>query len=143
MRRVVDVQQEAEARAGAGGEPDLRVDGDVVTLIRTGRRRRAAPSPAGGVPPPPPRPEPRPAAAAAAAAASRSRASEASRSSLRGGTGQIVEDARRADDRRLHRRRIGTLITSSRKRAVFGSSIPPSTHPGTSSADRTPAVPET
>ena len=37
----------------------------------------------------------------------------------------------------------GTLITSSRNRAVFGSSIPPSSQPGSSSADRTRDVPET
>jgi hypothetical protein len=37
----------------------------------------------------------------------------------------------------------GTLITSRRKRAVFGSSMPPSWHPGSSSAERTPADPDT
>ena len=39
----------------------------------------------------------------------------------------------------------GTLITSSRNRALFGSAAsgPVSAQPGSSSAERTPAVPET
>ena len=37
----------------------------------------------------------------------------------------------------------GTLMTSSRKRALSGSSTPPSLQPGSSSAERTPAEPET
>ncbi len=37
----------------------------------------------------------------------------------------------------------GTLITSRRKRAVFGSSIGPSVQPGSSSAERTRDEPDT
>ena len=37
----------------------------------------------------------------------------------------------------------GTWITSSRNRAVFGSSIGPSLHPGSSSSERTRADPDT
>ena len=37
----------------------------------------------------------------------------------------------------------GTLITSRRKRALSGSSTGPSLQPGSSSAERTPAEPET
>src|SRR5690606_36844799 len=36
VHRVRDVEQDPVAGAGAGGEPDLRVDGDVVALVRLG-----------------------------------------------------------------------------------------------------------
>jgi hypothetical protein len=62
---------------------------------------------------------------------------------LRGGTGsplkirgELTISARSGAAR-------GTRITSSRKRAVFGSSMPPSVQPSTSSDERTPAVPDT
>ena len=40
MRRFADVEQQAEARARAAGQTDLRIHRDVVALIRTGRRSR-------------------------------------------------------------------------------------------------------
>ena len=49
MRGVVDVQEEPVAAAGPAGEADFRVDRDVVTLGRTGRRPGiAAASPSAG-----------------------------------------------------------------------------------------------
>ena len=116
VRHVADVEQQAVAAARAAGEPDRRIHGDVVALVRAGRR------------PALPRPRRRraPGAPAGCRAARRSRArspgcarqraggarrgaprhaplaaSTASRSALRGGDREIVEDARRADDRRL------------------------------------------
>ena len=84
MLGIVDVEQQAQARAGAAREPDLGIDGDVVALIRAlGGALVAAARP------PAPRPAPRsPRAAAAAAAASRSRGSARARSWLIGGTGR-------------------------------------------------------
>ncbi len=38
IHRIPDVEQQAVAFAGAAGEPDRRIDGDVVTLCRTGAR---------------------------------------------------------------------------------------------------------
>ena len=151
VRRIVDVEEQAEARARATREADLRIDGDVVALIGTARRPcvrsgvaaartgRGAPGAASGAPP-----GAAPAAAARAAAASaRALASSASRSALRGGTGRPLKMRGELTIAACAGVASGTLITSSRKRAVFGSSIPPSAHPGSSSAGRTRAVPET
>jgi len=43
----VDVEQQPEAGARTRGETDLRIDGDIVTLIRTGRRPGIAATPTG------------------------------------------------------------------------------------------------
>ena len=71
MRRIADVEQQAEAGARAAGEADRRIDRDVVALIRAGRRTGGCRGPR---PPARRRRLPRrasPRAAAAAAAASR------------------------------------------------------------------------
>ena len=124
----------------AAGEPDLRVDRDVVALIRTGRRTLIA--------------------AARSAAPAAAPALSARRRCSRRGLAVAADPARRAPRCAAEpagpgrsrgeltiaarsARSSGTLITSSRNRAVFGSSMPPSVHPGTSSADRTAAVPDT
>ena len=143
-RGVADVEQQAEAGAGAAGQADFRIDRDVVALVRTGRRprlpRRVRGRCAAGAAAPtlrrarPPRPPP--------LAVARGPAHRAPRS-LRGGTGRPWKMRGELTIAAVTGASSGTLITSRRNRAVFGSSMPPSAHPGTSSADRTPAVPET
>ncbi len=112
MRRVADVEQQAESRARAAREADLGIDGDVVALIRTGRRPGVA------------------ATASAARCSWRTRRTRRARRTRRTSRGrrrrgrarltlarldcvtigiarrhrQAVEDARRADNRRLLRR---------------------------------------
>ena len=44
MRGIADVEKQAEPRAGAARQADLRVDRDVMALIRAGRRPRIAAS---------------------------------------------------------------------------------------------------
>ena len=103
MLRVVNVEQKTEAGAGAAREADLRVDRDVVTLIRTRRWTLiAAPLSAG-----------RARGAASPALSARRRGSRSGLPIaliLRGTLGvgrrhrQTLEDARRAHDRRVIRR---------------------------------------
>ena len=157
MRGVADVEQQAEAGARAAGEADLRIDRDVVALVRSGRRtlRSAAASAAGGAAAPrragrawrTRAPAHRRAAAAARPHPARSPACPArpaaSRSGLRGGTGSSLKMRGELTIAAFSGAASGTLITSSRNRAVFGSSMPPSWQPAASSAERTPAVPDT
>jgi hypothetical protein len=133
MFRIADVEEQAEARARTAGESNRRIDRDVVTLIRTrGRRWRLI--------------------AASPSALRALTALPAARGSRRfaialilrgGGTGSPWKTRGELTMAALAGAPSGTLITSRRNRAVFGSSMPPSWHPGTSSADRTPAVPDT
>ncbi len=99
MRGVADVQQKPHAAARASGEPDFRIDRDVVTLIRAARRLVTA-------------------AWSSASASVRRRARCGGGGLSRGARArvdffalgvarrhrQIIEDARRADDRRILRR---------------------------------------
>jgi len=80
---------------------------------------------------------------AAVFAAARAAASTASRSGLRGATGKPLKIRGELTIAAVSGFANGTLMTSRRKRAELGSSIPPSAQPGTSSAERTPAVPDT
>jgi len=62
---------------------------------------------------------------------------------LRGGTGSALNTRGELTIAAVCGAASGTLITSSRNRALFGSSMPPSWQPGSSSAERTLEVPET
>ena len=163
VRRIADVEQQAVAAAGAAGEADRRIDGDVVAL----RRARRAAAPAVGVGRPSSAIDRRAALRAArrcrrrsarrcrrapsrccrASARRTARAATCSspsivavnppvrlrvgdrlrvcgdvlrRLAVRRRRRQVVEDARRADDRRLLGCASGTLMTSMRNSAEFG-----------------------
>jgi hypothetical protein len=139
MFRIADIEQQTEARARAAGETNLGIHRDVVALIRTRRRLIAAPCAPARL-------------ASAAALAARlgfslrllaialilRRAVFVARRDR-----QSLEDARRTDDRRLHRRAQRDFDHFEAEARGVRIVVAAVLHPGTSSAERTPAVPDT